>query len=102
MNDLMGFGAMRALQERGVRVPEEVSVLGMDDLEIAEMVSPPLTTIHYPIKELVERAMELLISQITSREAPFGDDRAGAEPDDSGVDNAMSRDRTGRCRLIPR
>jgi len=68
MNDLMGFGAMRALQERGVRVPEEVSVLGMDDLEIAEMVSPPLTTIHYPIKELVERAMELLISQITSRE----------------------------------
>jgi DNA-binding LacI/PurR family transcriptional regulator len=32
------------------------------------MVTPPLTTIHYPIKELVERAMELLISQINSRE----------------------------------
>jgi DNA-binding LacI/PurR family transcriptional regulator len=68
MNDLMGFGAMRALQGAGVRVPEDVSVLGMDDLEIAEMVSPRLTTVHYPIKELVERAMELLISQITSRE----------------------------------
>jgi LacI family transcriptional regulator len=68
MNDLMGFGAMRALQELGMRVPEEVSVLGMDDLEIAEMVSPPLTTIHYPIKELVECAMELLIAQINSRE----------------------------------
>jgi LacI family transcriptional regulator len=68
MNDLMSFAAMRALQEGGTRVPEEVSVLGMDDLEIAEMVSPPLTTIHYPIKELVERAMELLISQISSRE----------------------------------
>jgi LacI family transcriptional regulator len=68
MNDLMGFGAMRALHERGVKVPDEVSVLGMDDLEIAEMVSPPLTTIHYPIKELVERAMELLISQINSSE----------------------------------
>jgi len=68
MNDLMGFGAMRALHERGMRVPEDVSVLGMDDLEIAEMVSPPLTTIHYPIKELVERAMELLISQINSSE----------------------------------
>ena len=68
MNDLMGFGAMRALSERGVRVPDDVSVLGMDDLEIAEMVTPPLTTIHYPIKELVERAMELLISQINSGE----------------------------------
>jgi LacI family transcriptional regulator len=68
MNDLMAFGAMRALHERGVRVPEEVSVLGMDDLEIAEMVSPPLTTIHYPIKELVEKAVELLISQINSME----------------------------------
>ena len=68
MNDLMGFGAMRALCERGVKVPEDVSVLGMDDLEIAEMVTPPLTTIHYPIKELVERAMELLISQISSGE----------------------------------
>jgi DNA-binding LacI/PurR family transcriptional regulator len=69
MNDLMGFGAVRALQERGLRVPDDVSVLGMDDLEIAEMVSPPLTTIHYPIKELVEKAMELLISQISSRES---------------------------------
>ena len=68
MNDLMAFGAMRALHERGVKVPDEVSVLGMDDLEIAEMVSPPLTTIHYPIKELVERAVELLISQINSSE----------------------------------
>jgi DNA-binding LacI/PurR family transcriptional regulator len=67
MNDLMGFGAVRALQEAGTEVPGEVSVLGMDDLEIAEMVSPPLTTIHYPIKELVERAMELLITQINSR-----------------------------------
>ena len=68
MNDLMGFGALRALAEAGVQVPREVSVLGMDDLEISEMVSPPLTTIHYPIKELVENAMELLISQINSME----------------------------------
>ena len=68
MNDLMGFGAIRALQEQGAHVPQDISVLGMDDLEIAEMVSPPLTTIHYPLKELVEKAMKLLISQITSRE----------------------------------
>jgi DNA-binding LacI/PurR family transcriptional regulator len=68
MNDLMGFGAMRALQEGSVQVPEEVSVLGMDDLEIAEMVSPRLSTIHYPIKQLVGRAIELLVSQINTNE----------------------------------
>ena len=66
-NDLMGVGALRALAEAGLRVPADVSVLGMDDIEIAEMATPPLTTIHYPIKELVDRAMDLLISQITSR-----------------------------------
>ena len=92
MNDLMGFGATRALQEAGVRVPEEVSVLGMDDLEVAEMVSPRLTTIHYPIKELVDRAMELLISQITS-----GDVRSETivlEP------SLTVRESTGRCHQV--
>ncbi len=68
MNDLMGFGALRALHEAAVQVPESVSVLGMDDYEIAEMVTPPLTSVHYPLKELVEKAMGLLISQITTKE----------------------------------
>ncbi len=68
MNDLMAFGALRVLQLRGVRVPEEISVIGMDDLEIAEMVTPPLTSVHYPLKELVENAMELLIKQINTKE----------------------------------
>ena len=92
MNDLMGFGAMRALQEAGVRVPEEVSVLGMDDLEVAEMVSPRLTTIHYPIKELVERAMALLISQIISREVRS--ETIVLEP------SLTVRESTMRCRLV--
>jgi DNA-binding LacI/PurR family transcriptional regulator len=68
MNDLMAFGVLRVLQKKAKRVPEDVSVLGMDDLEIAEMVTPPLTTVHYPLKELVENAMELLIKQISTKE----------------------------------
>ncbi len=92
MNDLMGFGAMRALHETGVRVPEDVSVLGMDDLEIAEMVSPPLTTIHYPIKELVEKAMELLISQINSVE--FHSETIVLEP------SLTVRESTMRCLAV--
>ena len=91
MNDLMGFGAIRALQERGLRVPDDVSVLGIEgSLEIAEMVTPPLTTIHYPLKELVERAMELLISQISDRESRSETILLDPSLDHPKVDRAVS------------
>jgi len=64
----------------------------MDDLEVAEMVSPRLTTIHYPIKELVERAMALLISQIISREVRS--ETIVLEP------GLTVRESTMRCRLV--
>ncbi len=66
MNDWMAFGALQELQRVGVKVPEDVSVVGMDDSETAAVVSPSLTTIHYPFNELVERAFDLLLAQIDS------------------------------------
>ncbi len=68
MNDWMAIGAMRVLQERGVNVPDQVSIAGMDDTEITLVSNPPLTSIHQPFAELVDKAVELLISQIGSRE----------------------------------
>jgi LacI family transcriptional regulator len=68
MNDWMAFGVLKELQLRGVKVPEQVSLVGMDDTELALAVSPSLTTIHYPFDELVEKAIELLIAQIDRRE----------------------------------
>ncbi len=68
MNDWMAFGALKELQSKGVKVPEQVSVVGMDDTELALAVNPPLTTIHYPLDVLVEKAFELLIAQIDRRE----------------------------------
>jgi LacI family transcriptional regulator len=68
MNDWMAFGVLKELQSKGVKVPEQVSVVGMDDTELALAVNPPLTTIMYPFDELVEKAIELLIAQIDSRE----------------------------------
>ncbi len=64
MNDVMALGIIKQMQHRGVRIPEDVSLLGMDDSEIAEMISPSLTTVHYPLKELADKAFEMLFRQI--------------------------------------
>jgi LacI family transcriptional regulator len=56
----MAIGALSALREDGVAVPNEVAVAGFDDIPIARYVSPPLSSVHVPIAQLGERAMELL------------------------------------------
>ena len=60
-NDSMAIGALSALREAGVGVPEEIAVAGFDDIPIARHVNPPLTSVHVPIAELGERATEKLI-----------------------------------------
>jgi LacI family transcriptional regulator len=48
VNDLMAVGALRELRERGLRVPEDISVTGFDNIVLSEFCSPPLTTVHIP------------------------------------------------------
>jgi|YNPNPStandDraft_1061719.scaffolds.fasta_scaffold02148_9 LacI family transcriptional regulator len=60
-NDAMALGAMRAIMERGWRVPEDISVLGFDDIPAAAQSTPPLTTVRQPTPEIVEKALDLLI-----------------------------------------
>ncbi len=62
-NDLMALGAMNALQRRGWRVPQDLSVMGMDDIGAAEMVLPALTTVTQPFEVMCRRAVELLFEQ---------------------------------------
>jgi LacI family transcriptional regulator len=59
-NDLSAIGVVNALVEAGWKVPEQVSVVGFDDLRLAAFTSPPLTTIHQPAREIAHRATELL------------------------------------------
>ncbi len=66
-NDLVALGVVRALRELGLRVPEDVSVMGFDDLDILDYLSPALSTVHVPKREMGERAARLLIEQIESR-----------------------------------
>ena len=63
-NDAMAIGALSALREEGVAVPDDIAVAGFDDIPIARYVSPPLSSVHVPIAQLGERAMDLLLGAI--------------------------------------
>ncbi|MGN7454013.1 substrate-binding domain-containing protein [Paenibacillus pasadenensis] len=61
-SDEMAAGAMHHALAAGIRVPEELSVIGYDDIRLARMVHPPLTTVHQPLAELGRTAVEKLIA----------------------------------------
>lgn len=66
-NDLVAIGLIQALQELGLRVPEEAAVIGFDDIDFCRFARIPLTTVHVPAYEIGEKAAELLMRQITNR-----------------------------------
>ncbi len=69
-NDLMAIGAMAAVRDAGLSVPEDVSVVGFDDIHIAGYINPPLTTIAQPMAELGRIAAELLLQRLADRTLP--------------------------------
>lgn len=64
MADVMAIGAVRALRDRGLRVPEDVSVIGMDGLAIGDFTVPTLTTVRQSVEELAEQSIQILRQQI--------------------------------------
>jgi len=66
MSDVMAVGVMWAVREVGLRVPEEISIVGFDDLDVAAHSNPPLTTVHQPIRRKGEEAARLLLRMIAS------------------------------------
>ncbi|OGO31827.1 MAG: hypothetical protein A2Z16_08020 [Chloroflexi bacterium RBG_16_54_18] len=60
-NDLMAIGCLVGLKELGYKIPEDISVMGIDDIAIAQFVDPPLTTVSLPLYELGKVGMESLI-----------------------------------------
>ena len=68
-NDSMAIGAMSALREAGLRVPEDMAVAGFDDIPIARYTSPPLTSVHVSIAELGGRAVETLLHAMVNKGA---------------------------------
>ena len=67
-NDTMALGLMSRLQQKGIRVPEDMSVIGYDNIELAEYFSPPLTTVHQPKRRVGKNAFEILLERIKDKE----------------------------------
>lgn len=63
-NDVLAAGAMRGARALGLHVPSDVSVTGFDDIELAQVMSPPLTTMHVPHGEMGKRAAQMLIALV--------------------------------------
>lgn len=69
-NDGSAIGAIRAIQDVGLTVPGDISVMGVDDIQLAEFISPRLTTIRQPLKEMGAIAASRLLKRIHGDEVP--------------------------------
>lgn len=63
-NDAMAVGAYQALYQSGLKIPQDMAIVGYDDIELARYMTPPLSTIHQPKDELGELAIDVLIHRI--------------------------------------
>lgn len=92
VNDLMAIGAINYFHKARVRVPEDISVVGFDNIEMSECVIPALTTVEYPIIKMSEVAIDLLLAQIKDKES-------GAETR-TLFPKLIIRNSTGKARAI--
>lgn len=69
-NDLMAFGAMRALRKAGRRIPDDVAVVGFDDIPASALTHPPLTTVRQPLYEMGRTAAVMVMSAIRGESIP--------------------------------
>ena len=104
-NDHMALGLLRALAERGKRVPGDVSVVGFDDIPESAYFLPPLTTVRQDFGELGRRALAMLVDMIDGRVPPTACLRisphlvaraSAARPDPHRLDEAARKDHDDR------
>ncbi|WP_428243921.1 LacI family DNA-binding transcriptional regulator [Gynuella sp.] len=72
MADNVALGALKAFQQKGIRVPEDVSILGFDDILAGQMTQPPLSTIHTPLHHIAKSALDELelLTRTSEEDAP--------------------------------
>jgi len=64
INDMIAFGSYAAARDLGIRVPDDLSIVGFDDIALTEIVDPPLTTVKQPIEEIARCAVERLLGRL--------------------------------------
>ena len=68
MNDLLAHAIMSELQARGCRIPEDISIMGFDDMDRHSLRPSPLTTVHQPFEQMGEKAVELLLQRLADHD----------------------------------
>lgn len=91
-NDISALGAMRAFQEAGLRVPDDISVIGFDDIAIASYAVPQLTTIRQPLEKMGRIAAQTLLDRI--------EERTTFVPEIAVAPELIKRDSTARPRAL--
>ncbi len=66
-NDLLAIAVMRAVRQLSLSIPEDVAIIGFDDIELAEMLSPALTTLRQPQAQMARDCAGLLVERIRSK-----------------------------------
>ena len=66
-NDMMAIGVINEAARKGVCIPDDLSIIGYDDIYIARYTTPPLTTIHQPKNEMAAMAVDTLIDRVDSK-----------------------------------
>jgi DNA-binding LacI/PurR family transcriptional regulator len=74
-NDVMAFGAVRTILDRGLRIPDDISLMGFDNIEFSSVMYPPLTTIHQPKYEMGHAAVEILLRLARDKEKQIPEQR---------------------------
>lgn len=69
VSDTLAAGAMRAILNAGLQIPQDIAVVGFDGTELAEMVSPQLSTIEQPSRDIGRKAVGLLLNKIENPDA---------------------------------
>ncbi|KLV08730.1 MULTISPECIES: HTH-type transcriptional repressor PurR [Photobacterium] len=67
-NDIMAMGMISTFEQAGIRVPDDMSIIGYDNIDLAPYFSPPLTTIHQPKRRLGKSAVEILMDRVKNKE----------------------------------
>ncbi|WP_079479185.1 LacI family DNA-binding transcriptional regulator [Halobacillus salinus] len=70
-SDSMAIGAIRALQEAGYKIPEDVAIVGFNNIELAEYANPPLTTVKVPTEDMGRLGVKLMVDRLGGREIPL-------------------------------
>jgi LacI family transcriptional regulator, galactose operon repressor len=90
-NDMMAIGVLRAARKAGLHVPDDLSVVGFDDIPLASAVSPALTTVAQPITELASHSVQILLARMQNSEEGQPRQRIVLDP------RLIVRDSSGSC-----